>query len=121
MRRILWIGIGVGVASQATGINTVNYYAPTILTSAGLGTNAALLLTIAVGVVGAIGTVIGIILLGHVNRRRMMQIGYLGVATGHLLLGVMFLLPESPTRAYLILAAMLLVVAFVQTFVGTLT
>jgi hypothetical protein len=33
----------------------------------------------------------------------------------------MLLLPESPIRAYLILAAMLLVVAFVQRFVGTLT
>ena len=121
MRRILWIGIGIGVASQATGINTVNYYAPTILKSAGLGTNAALVLTVAVGVVGVIGTVVGIILLGHLNRRRMVQIGYAGVAAGHLLLALMFLLPESPTRAYLILAAMLLVVAFVQTFVGILT
>jgi major inositol transporter-like SP family MFS transporter len=101
MRRILWIGIGLGVASQATGINTVNYYAPTILKSAGLGTNAALVLTVAVGVVGVIGT----ILLGHVNRRRMVRIGYVGVAAGHLLLALMFLLPESPARAYLIPAA----------------
>jgi major inositol transporter-like SP family MFS transporter len=49
----------------------VNYYAPTILQSAGVGTNAALLLTIAVGVHEVIGTVVGIILLGHLNRRRM--------------------------------------------------
>jgi MFS transporter, SP family, major inositol transporter len=32
----------------------------------------------------------------------------------------MFLLPESKVRAYLILAGMLLVVFFVQTFIGTL-
>jgi major inositol transporter-like SP family MFS transporter len=51
----------------------------------------------------------------------MVQIGYIGVAAGHLLLALMFLLPETPFRAYLILAAMLVVVAFVQTFVGTLT
>lgn len=121
MRRILWIGVGIGVASQATGINTVNYYAPTILASAGVGTSAALVLTVAVGVVGVIGTIVGIILLGHVNRRRLVTIGYTGVAAGHLLLALMFLLPESPLRAYLILAAMLVVVAFVQTFVGTLT
>jgi major inositol transporter-like SP family MFS transporter len=120
MRRLLWIGIGLAIVQQATGINTVNYYAPTILKSAGVGTSAALLLTVAVGVVGVIGTIVGIILLGYVNRRPLLMTGFVGVAVGHALLAVMFLLPESTTRAYLILVAMLVVVFFVQTFVGTL-
>ena len=50
MRRTLWIGCGLATVQQATGINTVNYYAPTILESTGLGTSAALTATIAVGV-----------------------------------------------------------------------
>ena len=50
MRRILWIGCGLATVQQATGINTVNYYAPTILESTGLGASAALILTITVGV-----------------------------------------------------------------------
>ncbi|MGK5683291.1 sugar porter family MFS transporter [Actinoplanes sp. URMC 104] len=120
MRRIMWIGIGLAVVQQATGINTVNYYAPTILESAGVGTSAALVLTIAVGVVGVGGTILGIYLLGHINRRPLVITGFVGVAAGHLLLGLMFLLPESRARAYLILAAMLVVVFFVQTFIGTL-
>ena len=37
MRRILWIGCGLAAVQQATGINTVNYYAPTILESTGIG------------------------------------------------------------------------------------
>jgi len=120
MRRVLWIGIGLAIVQQATGINTVNYYAPTILESAGLGTSAALVLTIAVGVVGVSGTILGIYLLGHVNRRRLVITGFVGVAAGHLILALMFLLPESQVRAYLILAGMLVVVFFVQTFIGTL-
>src|SRR3954463_4801734 len=44
MRRILWIGCGLAAVQQATGINTVNYYAPTILESTGLGASAALIL-----------------------------------------------------------------------------
>jgi hypothetical protein len=104
---------------QASGINTVTTPRP-ILESAGVGTNAALLLTIVVAVHEVILTVVGIILLGPLNRRRMVEIGYVGVSTGHLLLALMLLLPASPTRAYLILAAMLLVVAFVEGFVGTL-
>jgi major inositol transporter-like SP family MFS transporter len=46
--------------------------------------------------------------------------GFLGVAAGHLILALMFLLPESRFRAYLILFGMLVVVFFVQTFIGTL-
>jgi major inositol transporter-like SP family MFS transporter len=120
MRRVLWIGVGLAIVQQATGINTVNYYAPTILQSAGLGTSASLVLTITVGVVGVIGTILGIYLLGHVNRRPLVMTGFVGVALGHLILAMMFLLPESKLRAYLILVGMLVVVFFVQTFVGTL-
>jgi MFS transporter, SP family, major inositol transporter len=120
MRRVLWIGIGLAIVQQATGINTVNYYAPTILEDAGLGTSAALVLTIAVGAVGVFGTILGIYLLGHVNRRPLVMTGFTGVAAGHLILALMFLLPESRVRAYLILLGMLVVVFFVQTFIGTL-
>jgi major inositol transporter-like SP family MFS transporter len=120
MRRILFIGIGLAIVQQATGINTVNYYAPTILEDAGVGTSAALVLTVAVGVVGVTGTILGIILLGFINRRPLLMSGFVGVAAGHALLALMFQLPEGPTRAYLILAAMLVVVFFVQTFIGTL-
>ncbi|MEU7818060.1 sugar porter family MFS transporter [Pseudonocardia sp. NPDC049154] len=120
MRRILWIGCGLATVQQATGINTVNYYAPTILESTGLGASASLVLTITVGVVAIIGTVLGIVLLGYINRRPLLLTGFSGVAAGHAVLGLSFLLPESTGRSYLILAAMLIVVFFVQTFIGTL-
>jgi major inositol transporter-like SP family MFS transporter len=120
MRRTLWIGCGLATVQQATGINTVNYYAPTILESTGLGTSAALTATIAVGVTSVIMTIIGIILLGHFNRRPLLLIGFCGVAASQLVLALSFLLPESTFRSYLILGAMLLFVAFVQGFIGTL-
>src|SRR5215217_8718303 len=120
MRRVLWIGIGLAIVQQATGINTVNYYAPTILESAGLGTSASLILTITVGVIAIIGTVLGIVLLGYYNRRPLLLTGFTGVAAGHAVLALSFMLPESSFRSYLILAAMLIVVFFVQTFIGTL-
>jgi len=120
MRRTLWIGIGLATVQQATGINTVNYYAPTILESTGLGTSAALIATIAVGVTSVVMTVVGIILLGKFNRRPLLLTGFSGVVGAQLILALSFLLPESGFRSYLILAAMLLFVAFVQGFIGTL-
>jgi major inositol transporter-like SP family MFS transporter len=119
MRRLLFIGIGLATVQQATGINTVNYYAPTILTNAGLGTSAALVNTIAVGVTSVVMTLVGIWLLGFVGRKKMMVTGFIGVASSQGLLALAFLLPESGFKITIILAAMLLFVAFVQCFIGT--
>lgn len=119
IRRVLLIGCGLAVVQQATGINTVNYYAPTILEESGLGVSASLVATIAVGVTSVITTIIGIILLGFVGRRLMLLIGFAGVAASQLALALVFLLPESTMRSYVILACMILFVAFVQMFIGT--
>ncbi|WP_285249125.1 sugar porter family MFS transporter [Pseudarthrobacter sp. efr-133-R2A-89] len=119
MRRLLWIGIGLATVQQATGINTVNYYAPTILEKSGLGVSASLVATIGVGVTSVLMTVLGIWLLGFVGRRRMLVIGFSGVVGAQALLAVVFLLPQSDLASYTILAAMMLFVAFVQCFIGT--
>ncbi|BBY15121.1 sugar porter family MFS transporter [Mycolicibacterium litorale] len=119
IRRVVLIGCGLAVIQQATGINTVNYYAPTILEQSGLGVSAALVATIAVGVTSVVTTIIGIILLGYIGRRTMLLIGFAGVAASQLALSLTFLLDESTTRSYVILACMVLFVAFVQMFIGT--
>ena len=43
VRPALWVGILLAVFQQITGINTVIYYAPTLLQGAGLGNSASLL------------------------------------------------------------------------------
>src|SRR5688572_483025 len=68
----------------------------------------------------ALGTILGIVLIGRINRRPLLLTGFTGVAAGHAILALSFLLPESAFRSYLILAAMLVVVFFMQTFIGTL-
>lgn len=119
IRRVLLIGCGLAVVQQATGINTVNYYAPTILEESGLGVSASLVATIAVGVTSVVTTIIGIVLLGFVGRRAMLLIGFAGVAGSQLALALAFLLAESTMRSYVILTGMILFVGFVQMFIGT--
>jgi MFS transporter, SP family, major inositol transporter len=119
IRRVVLIGCGLAIIQQATGINTVNYYAPTILEQSGLGVSAALVATIAVGITSVVTTIIGIVLLGFVGRRTMLLIGFAGVAVSQTALAATFLLPESTMRSYVILACMVTFVAFVQMFIGT--
>jgi MFS transporter, SP family, major inositol transporter len=116
MRRVLFIGIVFACTCLLTGINTAIYYGPTILESTGLGVNAALTANIAVGGIGVIMTLVGIYLLGRLNRRTMLKIGFTGIVGSDVILAIMFLLPESAARSYIILAAMCLFVAFVQGF-----
>jgi MFS transporter, SP family, major inositol transporter len=118
MRRVLYVGIGLAIVQQATGINAVIYYAPTILTSTGLGNSASLVATIAVGVISVSMTIFGIWLLGFISRRPLLITGFSGVAVSQLTLALAFLLPESTAKSYLVLAAMGIFVAFVQCFIG---
>ena len=119
IRRVVLIGCGLAIVQQATGINTVNYYAPTILEQSGLGVSAALIATIAVGVTSVVTTIVGIILLGYIGRRTMLLIGFAGVAASQAALAAVFLMSPSDFRSYVILGCMVLFVAFVQMFIGT--
>jgi MFS transporter, SP family, major inositol transporter len=112
MRRLLWIGIGLAIAQQFTGVNTIIYYGTSILESTGLGASASIVATVTLGVVSVIGVITGIILLGHFNRRSLLQFGFAAVAISHIVLPLSFRLPESTFRSYLILAAMLVFMIF---------
>jgi major inositol transporter-like SP family MFS transporter len=64
-------------------------------------------------------TIFGIWLLGFVGRKKMLIIGFSGVVSAQALLALAFTLPPSDAVSYLILACMMLFVAFVQCFIGT--
>ena len=120
MRRIVVVGVGLAVLSQLTGVNSIMYFAPTILVETGLGTQAALTATIANGVVSVLAVATGIWLLGRFGRRPMLLTGQIGVTVSLVLIAVCFLfLPESAVRSYLVLAFMLTFLLFMQSCIAT--
>ena len=63
---------------QFTGINTVMYYSPTIVQMAGFNSNElALLLSLVVAGMNAVGTILGIYLIDHAGRK-MLALSSLG-------------------------------------------
>lgn len=72
VRPALVAGIGLQVLGQATGVNTVIYYAPTIFTRTGFGTSAAILATVGVGVVNVIMTIVGMAVVDRVGRKKLL-------------------------------------------------
>ncbi len=91
VRPALVVGVMLAVIQQVTGVNTVIYFAPTVLEQAGLGTGAALLAFIAVGVINVSLTLVAIRLLDRVGRRPLLLGGTAGMVVGLTALGALFL------------------------------
>jgi sugar porter (SP) family MFS transporter len=95
LRSAMIVGIGLAIAQQITGINTVIYYAPTIFKFAGLSSaSAAILASVGVGVINVVLTVVAMQLIDRVGRRPLLLISLAGMALSLFVLGGAFLLPQ---------------------------
>ncbi len=91
VRPALWVGVLLAVFQQVTGINTVIYYAPSLLQGAGLGDNAALLANVVNGAVNVLLTIVAIRLLDRTGRRPLLLFGTGGMAIGLVVTACAFL------------------------------
>jgi MFS transporter, SP family, major inositol transporter len=122
IRRLIFIGIGIGVVQQITGVNSIMYYGTEILKDSGFGTEAALVGNIANGVISVLATFVGIWLLGKVGRRPMLITGLIGTTSALLLIGILSLTLEgSPALPYVVLTLTVTFLAFQQGAVSPVT
>lgn len=75
MRTILIIATTIAIAQQSTGINAIMFYAPTVFEQLGLGTDAAFMQAVWIGLTSLVFTVLAILLVDRVGRRPMIIIG----------------------------------------------
>ena len=68
-RRLLIIGIILGLADQLTGINTAMYYTPKVLSAAGLPMSDAISLNVVSGFISFVGSAVGLWLVTKFARR----------------------------------------------------
>ena len=90
LRPALMLGVLLAIIQQITGINTVIYFAPTVLEEAGLGRSAALLALVVVGLANVIMTVVAIRYLDRLGRRRLLIGGMIGMMVGLVALALAF-------------------------------
>ena len=95
LRSAMVVGVGLAIAQQLTGINTVIYYAPTIFKFAGFSSaSVAILASVGVGVVNLALTVVAMQMIGRVGRRPLLLVSLAGMTLGLLVLGLAFSLPQ---------------------------
>jgi sugar porter (SP) family MFS transporter len=93
VRRTLIVGVALAVFQQIVGINTVIYYAPTILKFAGQHNTGALTQSVYIGCTNVFFTIVAILLLDKLGRRFFL-IGGTSILTAALVgLGVFFASP----------------------------
>jgi SP family arabinose:H+ symporter-like MFS transporter len=79
MRLVLTIGLTVAVLQQITGINSVFFYAPMIFEQSGIGTDAAFMQAILVGLTNLVFTLIAMALIDKVGRKPLLVFGVAGI------------------------------------------
>jgi major inositol transporter-like SP family MFS transporter len=120
LRRIVFVGIGVSVTQQLTGINSIMYYGSRVLEESGFSETAATLANTLFGLAAVVGGIIALYNMDRINRRTTFFIGLTLTTTCHLLVGVASLIiPEgSPIRPYVILVLITAFVLSMQTFLN---
>ncbi|MGY6559590.1 MAG: sugar porter family MFS transporter [Nitritalea sp.] len=78
-RYVLLIGIVVAILQQITGINAVFFYAPMIFEQSGIGTDAAFIQAILVGLTNLIFTVLAILFIDRWGRKPLLVLGLSGI------------------------------------------
>jgi sugar porter (SP) family MFS transporter len=113
IRKALFIATGLAAIQQFIGINTILYYAPTILTITNYqGVSGAILSAIPVGIVFVVFSIISLPLIDRVGRRPLLLSGLAGMAIGLAILAWVFSQAErTPGLQAMSVAGMLLYVA----------
>ena len=118
LRKLLVVGVGLAVAQQLTGINSIMYYGTQVLTESGFSGSTALVANVGSGIVAVLAMVVALRVINRAGRRPMLMVGFAGTTVFHLLIGLSsLLLPEGTLRAVVVLV---FVIGFVGTMQGTI-
>lgn len=91
LRPALMIGIGLAIFQQVTGINTIIYYAPYIIRTAGISSlQGSILATAGIGTVNVVMTLVSMWLIDRVGRRPLLLTGIAGMIVSLGALGFIF-------------------------------
>ncbi|WP_330461047.1 sugar porter family MFS transporter [Streptomyces sp. NBC_00820] len=113
LRPVLVVGVLLVFFQNFGGINTIIYYAPTLLTSIGFGANGAILANVGIGLVNMLMTLPAMRLIDRRGRRPLLLWGSVGMCAGMVVLAAVNLTPlgHGPLLAPLTLFGVALYVA----------
>ncbi|MER8030172.1 sugar porter family MFS transporter [Streptomyces bauhiniae] len=91
VRPALIVGVTMAVIQQFGGINTIIYYAPTIIEKTGLSASNSIFYSVFIGVINLVMTIVATKLIDRTGRRTLLLISLAGMAVLVALLGLSFI------------------------------
>ena len=89
------IGVCIAILGQFMGVNAVLYYGPSIFENAGLSGGDSLFYQVLVGLVNTLTTVLALIIIDKVGRKKLVYYGVSGMVVSLVLIGLYFLFGDS--------------------------
>jgi MFS transporter, SP family, galactose:H+ symporter len=109
-RPALIVALALAALQQFAGINTIIYYAPTIMQETGLNASNSIFYSVFIGVINLVVTIVSIRLIDRVGRRILLLVSLAGMAVTVGLLGVSFVADFS--SGVILVGMMLYIVSF---------
>ena len=110
LRRPLLIACSLAVLQQVVGINTVVYYAPTILKNIGFGSGSAILTTSFLQALAVVASIFTARIVDSTGRRPLLMIGACVMAAALISIGLIMSTPLSQTTTGHVIAVVSLAV-----------
>ncbi|MGY1438523.1 sugar porter family MFS transporter [Streptomyces reniochalinae] len=89
-RPALIVGLTLAAVQQFGGINTIIYYAPTVIEQTGLNASNSIFYSVFIGLINLVMTLVSIRLIDRVGRRPLLTFSLLGMCVSIALLGLAF-------------------------------
>ncbi|PTI43477.1 MFS transporter [Staphylococcus xylosus] len=112
LRPTLIIGSIFALLQQIIGINAIIYYAPTIFNKAGLGNATSILGTVGIGTVNVLITIVAIMIIDKIDRKRLLVIGNIGMVASLLIMAILIWTIGIQSSAWIIVACLTLFIIF---------
>lgn len=106
------IGVSIAMLGQFMGVNAVLYYGPSIFENAGLSGGDSLFYQILVGLVNTLTTVLALVIIDKVGRKKLVYYGVSGMIVSLIFIGLYFLFGEALGISSLFLLAFFLFYVF---------
>lgn len=112
LRPTLIIGSVFALLQQIIGINAIIYYAPTIFSKAGLGNATSILGTVGIGTVNVLITIVAIMIIDKIDRKRLLVIGNIGMVASLLIMAILIWTMGIQSSAWIMVACLTLFIIF---------
>ena len=89
------IGVCIAILGQFMGVNAVLYYGPSIFENAGLSGGDSLFYQVLVGLVNTLTTVLALVIIDKVGRKKLVYYVVSGMVVSLILIGLYFLFGDS--------------------------